>query len=99
MKFETEFNIGDNVFVIYNDVIQKAIITKITFPEPSLVYNGYNNDCISIYVWPQSKGKMPESRSYTCQISVCKRPSEVGKNINDLLDKMKKNAQCNGLTK
>lgn len=99
MKFETEFNVEDNVFVIHNNVIQKAIVTKITFPEPSLVYNSYNDNWISIYVWPQSQGEMPESKSDACQISVCKRPLEVGKSINDLLDKIKKNAEYNGLTK
>lgn len=99
MKFETEFSVGQTVFVIYNDVIQKALITKIVFPEPSLIFNCYKNSDINIYVWPRSQGQLPESNSYACQISICKRIFEVGNSIDDLLSKLKENAKSSGLTK
>ena len=97
MKFETEFSIGQTVFVIYDNVIQSAIITKITFPEPSLIYNSYNDNSIICHVWPKSKGERPESLSSTCQLSIMKSVDEIGNSIDDLLDKMKKNSNCSGL--
>ena len=99
MKFETEFNVGQTVFVVHNDVIQKALVTQIVFPKPSLILDCYKDNDINIYVWPRSQGKLPESRSYACQISICKRVSEVGNSIDDLLSKLKENAKSNGLTK
>lgn len=98
MEFKTEFNIGDEVFVIHNNVVQKAIITKIRFPEPSLVYKSYDNRRIICFVWPQCFGPLPESKSWACEQSVQKAVYEIGHDIDDLLSKLKENAKNNGLT-
>ena len=99
MKFETEFNIRDEVFVIHNNVVQRAIITKIRFPEPSLVCKSYDNRSIICFVWPQCLGSLPESKSWACEQSVQKAVYEIGHDIDDLLKKTKENAKNNGLTR
>lgn len=99
MKFESRFNVGDEVFVIQDNIIQKATVTKIKFPEPSLVFDSYDNNQILYYVWPQSFGKLPKSKSDACAGSIGRYENKVGYDMNDLCERMKENAKDSGLTK
>lgn len=89
MKFETEFNIGDEIILIHNDVFEKGIITKIKFPEPSIVYNNFDDNNIIYYIWPSSFGRLPESLDLACKNAITKRPYEIGSNLDNLLEKIK----------
>lgn len=99
MKFETEFNIGDEIFVIYENVIQKGKITQIEFPSPSLIYSNFDDKCITCSVWPQSFGSLPESHSWACKQSIKKKVCEIGRDMDDLCKKIQENAKHSGLIK
>lgn len=90
MKFETEFNIGDEIILIHNDMFEKGTITKIKFPEPSMVYNNFDDNSITYYIWPSSFGPLPESLDAACRNAITKSPYEIDSNLDNLFEKIKK---------
>ena len=89
MKFETEFNIGDEIILIYKDMLEKGTITKIKFPEPSMVYNNFDDNDITYYIWPSSFGPLPESLDMAWRNAITKRPYEISSDLDGLFEKIR----------
>ena len=88
MKFESEFNIRDEVYAFINNTPTKCIVRKIEFPIPSVWYDGQTNDSILYYLAPC---KDLGSNVYGGGIIDTKKyQREVGKTVTDLCHKIAK---------
>ena len=89
MKYESEFNVGDSVFCIIDNNITECIVTKITFPEVNLLISSFDDNTIMYYVH-KKLADMPESLGYIIQKSRCLHACHIGRTVDELLEKAKK---------
>ena len=86
MKFESEFNVRDEVYAFINNVPTKCIVRKVEFPTLTIWYAGHTNDCILYHLAPCKD--LEDSVFNGCVIDTLKYEREVGKTIEELCNKI-----------
>lgn len=85
MKFESQFNIREEVYAFIDNIPTKCIVRRIEFPTPSIWFHNQDNGCILYHLAPC---KDLGGDLFSHIKDTLKYEREVGKTIEELCNKI-----------